>query len=122
MTKLLARDPAGGSALVEVDAGVIPANVQSGTSYTLVAGDAGKEVQMSNAAANTVAVDASVMTVGAVVLIRQTGAGQTSITAASGTTITNGGPTRKAAKQGACMYVRVDSSSTAYVGGEVAAS
>ena len=100
----------------------IPANVQTGTSYTLVAGDAGKAVQMSNASANTVTLDASVFAVGSVGLIRQTGAGQTTVAAASGTTIIKGGPTLKTAQKGSMLSWRCDSSTLIYINGECAAS
>lgn len=102
----------------------IVANVQTGTTYTLVASDAGAEVQMNNASANTLTVDASVFSAGDYILVRQTGAGQTTIAGATSpaTTITKGGATLKALQQGSLMYVRIDSSSTAYAGGEVAAS
>lgn len=100
----------------------ITANVQTGTAYTAVTADAGKEIQMNNAAANVLTVDASQFTAGEYVLVRQTGAGQTTVAPAAGTTLTKGGLTLKTLQQGSLVYVRVDSTSTAYVGGEVAAS
>lgn len=96
----------------------LSANVQTGN-YTLVAGDSAKEVQINSATAATVTVDPSVLTVGAYYLIRQAGAGQVTL---AGTGLTAGGPTLKSAQQGALLYVRCDSSSAAYAGGEVAAS
>lgn len=65
-------------------------NPQTGTTYTLVLGDAGLVVEMNNAAANTLTVppDSSVnFPIGTVVNVRQTGAGQTTVAAGSGVTI-----------------------------------
>lgn len=67
-----------------------PVNVQTGTSYTLVLGDAFRLVAMDNASANTVTVppDSSVaFPVGTRVDLGQDGAGQTTIVAGSGVTI-----------------------------------
>lgn len=66
------------------------ANDQSGTSYTLVLGDAGKTVWMNNASANTVTIptNASVaFPVNTVVCVVMEGAGTTTITASSGVTL-----------------------------------
>ncbi len=63
-------------------------------SYTLVIGDDGKIVEMSNASANTltVAPDSTTnFTVGSQILVIQTGAGQTTLTQGAGVTI-NGTP------------------------------
>lgn len=104
----------------------IPANVQTGTTYTIATSDAGGEVQMDNPSANTVYVDASLFTQpGVYVLVRQIGTGPTTIAAASSpvTTIIQGGPTLRAAQQGSAMYIRINSVTNpyeAYVGGEVA--
>lgn len=65
-------------------------NSQSGTSYTLVLGDAQYCVEMNNAAANTLTVppNASVaFPTGTTIIVRQMGAGQTEIVAGSGVTI-----------------------------------
>lgn len=109
-----ATGPSGGSA--------ITANTVAGTSYTLAAGDVGDEVQFTNSGAVTVTVDPSVAGAGSIILLRQCGAGQLTIVAAGGKTVTKAGATLKSAQQGAGMYVRFDSSTLAYVGGEVAAS
>lgn len=77
-------------------------NPQTGTTYTLAVTDAGLAVEMNNAAVNTVTVppNASVaFGVGATILIRQMGAGQTSIIAGSGVTIRNPHGTLKLMKQ-----------------------
>ena len=65
-------------------------NPQSGTSYTLVLGDAGKMIECANAGAITVTVptNASVaFPVSSVVHVAQAGAGQVTIAAAAGVTI-----------------------------------
>ncbi len=65
-------------------------NAQTGTSYTLVIGDAGLQVSMNNASANTVTVppNSSVaFPVGTIVQVYQYGAGTTTIVAGSGVTI-----------------------------------
>jgi len=106
--------PSGGSA--------IAVNTQSGTSYTLQATDVGKEVQFTSSSAVAVTVDPSVATGGSIVLLRQVGAGQITVAGASGVTVTKGGATLKSAQQGSGMYVRMENSTLAYVGGEVAAT
>ena len=63
-------------------------------SYTAVLADAGKQVEISNAAANTFTIppnSAQAFPVGTVITILQTGAGQTTITPGAGVTI-NGNP------------------------------
>jgi len=65
-------------------------NEQTGTSYTLVIGDAGKLIEMNNASPNTLIVplDASAsFPVGTKIDVLQTGAGQTTASAVSGVTI-----------------------------------
>lgn len=94
----------------------IPVNTQTGTAYTLVAGDAGEEVRMQNVAANVVTIDASVLPTDGVGLIRQVGTGQTSITAASGTTIVASGDAL--AFIGAACTWHNDGNGTVYVNGE----
>ncbi|MDR3405114.1 MAG: hypothetical protein P4L99_21650 [Chthoniobacter sp.] len=79
----------GGGTVTFVD---ITTNAQTGTSYTFVLGDDGKRVDMSNASANTVTVppNSSVaFPVGAQILVRQGGAGVTTIAAGAGVTIHN---------------------------------
>jgi len=73
----------GGSSTVE-------ANTQTGTTYTLVLGDAGKVVEMNNASSNvlTVPPNSSVaFPTGTVLEVAQYGAGQTTIAQGSGVTI-----------------------------------
>ena len=64
-------------------------NTQTGTTYTLVAGDNGKIVTLNNAAAITLTVPAS-LAVGFSCMLIQLGAGQVTV-AASGTTLNSNG-------------------------------
>lgn len=76
-------------------------NAQTGTSYTLVAGDAGDFVTMTNASASTLTVppNSSVaFAVGTIIEGAQLGAGQVTLTPGSGVTI-NGTPGLKIAAQ-----------------------
>ena len=69
-------------------------NAQTGTSYTLVLTDSGKQVTMSNAAASTLTVppNASVaFAVGVRVQVIQLGAGAVTLTAGSGVTVSETG-------------------------------
>lgn len=68
---------------------------QQSSSYTLVASDASKQVEISNSSENTLTVptNASVpFPIGTVILVVQTGTGQTTITPVSGTVTINGTP------------------------------
>src|SRR5262249_41386449 len=70
-------------------ANIVPLNSQSGTSYALVLTDLGKCVEMNNASPNTLTVPANASVafpVGSTLLVRQMGAGQTTIAAAGGVT------------------------------------
>jgi hypothetical protein len=76
-------------------------NAQTGTAYTLVLGDAGEFVTMTNAAASTLTVppNSSVaFPVGTVIEGAQLGAGQVTLTPGAGVTI-NGTPGLKVAAQ-----------------------
>ena len=67
-------------------------NAQTGTSYTLVLTDAGKQVTMSNASASTLTVppNASVaFDVGVRIVVIQLGAGSVTLTAGVGVTLTS---------------------------------
>jgi uncharacterized protein (AIM24 family) len=69
-------------------------NLQTGTSYTSVLSDAGKVVEMSNAAANTLTVppDASVAyPANTFFHVRQGGVGQTTIAPGAGVTLNSRG-------------------------------
>lgn len=62
-------------------AGNLDTNTQTGTTYTLVAGDVGEYVTLNNAAAITLNVPDSVFGAGDQVNVVQLGAGQVTITA-----------------------------------------
>lgn len=79
-------------------------NTQTGAAYTLVAADAGKIVGMNNAGANTLNIptNASVaFSVGTQIVVRQVGAGQTTIAAVTPgtTTVSSRGTALKIAGQ-----------------------
>lgn len=73
-------------------------NAQVGTAYTLVVGDAGDFVTMTNAAASTLTVPPDVFAVGDFIEGGQLGAGQVTLTPGVGVTI-NGTPGLKVAAQ-----------------------
>ena len=73
-------------------------NAQTGTTYTLVAGDVNKLVTASNASAITVTVPPSVYSANDVINVHQIGAGQVTFAAGSGVTITSTGATSAAPK------------------------
>lgn len=98
-------------------------NAQTGTSYTLVAGDSGKLVTMSNASAITLTIPPSVFAVGEQINIAQTGAGQVTFAQGSGVTIVSTGATASApkiAKQYAAATVICTASNTFLVIGALA--
>lgn len=103
-----------------LEAPTIPANTQSGTSYTLVATDAGKEVDRTNATNNAVTIDASVLPIGGMGLIRRAAAGALVVTPASGTTILPAKASVTCGAQGTALYWRCKSSTEVWVGGETA--
>jgi hypothetical protein len=93
---------------LEGSASTITSNTQTGTSYTLVLADAGKCVEMNNAAANTLTIppNSSVpFPTGTVIELFQLGAGQTTATAGSGVTL-RAPDGAKLAKQYASASVR----------------
>lgn len=86
-------------------------NTQTGTSYTLVQGDAGKIIEMTNASANAVIVpsNASVaFPVGTQIDLVQCGAGRTTVTISAGVVIRSAGDKIKLTGQysGASLYKR----------------
>ena len=70
-------------------------NAQTGTTYTLVAGDSGKLVTMTNSSNMTLTIPPSVFAVGEQINIAQTGTGQVTFAQGAGVTInsTGGSPT-----------------------------
>lgn len=108
-----------------VFAGVQEINAQTGTSYTLVAEDAGKLVTLSNASPITLTVpqdsDASIP-VGTYVDLMQLAAGQVTVAAGTGVTLKKSGLTTKARAQDSRLGVQKISADTWVVFGDLAAS
>lgn len=73
-------------------------NAQTGTTYTLVIADQDKLVTLSNAAAITLTIPPSVFSAGQSINIQQIGAGQVTLAAGAGVTITSTGATSAAPK------------------------
>ena len=102
-----------GTVTVSLDytaANTLTLNAQTGTTYTLVAGDAaGKLVTTSNAAAITVTVPPSVFAAGEQINLQSIGAGLTTFAAGAGVTITSTGATSAApilrAQYSACTVI-----------------
>ena len=78
--------------------GIAGFNAQTGTSYTLVAGDVNKLVTANNASAITITVPPSVYSANDVINVQQIGVGQVTFAAGSGVTITSNGATSAAPK------------------------
>ena len=68
--------------------GIAGFNAQTGTSYTLVAGDVNKLVTASNASAITITVPISTFSANDVINVQQINTGQVTFAAASGATVT----------------------------------
>ena len=93
---------------------------QSGTTYTLVAGDSGTVVEFTNASAVTVTVPPSVFSTGQVVEIFQYGAGQVTLSPGSGVTLRSDASRVKTAGQYATIGLRCRASNEFVVSGDVA--
>lgn len=99
---------------------LITANRQT-ASYTLVAGDADKLIEMNVASANNLTVPASIFSAGTQILLAQYGAGQTTIVAGSGMTIrSNGGKLKLSAQYSGATLVFI-SATEAYLFGDISA-
>ena len=98
-----------------------PINAQTGTTYTLVASDAGKLVTLTNSAAITLEVPASTFTAGQRVDVLVLGAGMVTATAGSGLTL-NGTPTLVSRAQWSAFTVLFTSATTAVVVGDLASA
>ena len=83
---------------IEQDDTTLSFNAQTGTTYTLVAGDLGKMVTLSNASAITLTLPPSVFTTGNIINIQQIGVGQVTLAQGAGVTITSTGATSTAPK------------------------
>ena len=71
---------------------VVSFNNQTGTAYTLVLSDRGKVITMSNASANTLTIPTNAnvaFPLGSQVIVRQAGAGTTTIAGATGVSVVN---------------------------------
>ena len=107
------------------DIGAAPAtqtiNAQTGTAYTLVAGDAGKLVTLTNAAAITLNAPGSVFTAGQRVDVLVLGTGMATVVGTSGATV-NGTPTLVSRARYSAFSVVWLTASSAVVVGDLAAS
>ena len=107
--------PAGG--------GIAAINAQTGTTYTLVAGDLNDLVTLSNAGAITLTVPPSVFSANDVINIAQIGAGQVTFAQGAGVTITSTGASASAPKlraQYSSASVICTASNTFLVVGDIA--
>jgi len=107
-------------AWIEQDDTTLSFNAQTGTTYTLVIGDLGKWVTLSNASGITLTVPPSVFSAGNVVHIQQIGAGQVTLAQGAGVTITSTGATASApllrAQYSAATILCVSSNSFTVIG------
>lgn len=90
-------------------------------SYTLIAGDNGKLIEMNVASANTLTINASLFSAGNQILISQYGAGQTTITAGAGVTLRSSGGKLKTSAQYALVTIIAISSTEFYIAGDLTA-
>ena len=90
-------------------------------SYTLVASDNGKMIEMNVAGANTLTINASLFSAGNQILISQYGAGQTTITAGAGVTLRSSGGKLKTSAQYSLVTIIAISSTEFYVAGDLTA-
>lgn len=100
-------------------------NAQTGTTYTPVAGDAGKLVTLSNAAAITFTVpqdSAVTIAIGTYIDLMALGAGQVTVVAGTGATLRVSGLTAKSRAQYARFGVQKVAANTWVVFGDLAAS
>jgi hypothetical protein len=78
--------------------GIAAINAQTGTTYTLVAGDLNDLVTLNNASAITLTVPPSVFSANDIINISQIGAGQVTLAQGAGVTINSTGATATAPK------------------------
>jgi hypothetical protein len=93
-------------------------NAQTGTSYTLVATDQDTLVTLNNASAITLTVPPSIFTAGMAINIQQLGAGQVTVAAGSGVTITGTGT--KLSKQYSAAVILCTASNAFTLIGDIA--
>jgi hypothetical protein len=94
-------------------------NTQTGTTYTLVASDAGKLLKLTNAAAITLTVPNAVFTAGQRIDVIVGGAGMVTVAAGAGATV-NGTPSLVSRAQWSALTVLFLSASQAVVIGDLA--
>ena len=90
-------------------------------SYTLVANDNGKMIEMNVGSANTLTINASLFSAGNQILISQYGTGQTTITAGAGVTLRSSGGKLKTSAQYSLVTIIAISSTEFYVAGDLIA-
>lgn len=95
-------------------------NAQTGTTYTLVAGDLNQLVTCNNASSITVTIPPSVYSAGDQIHVQQIGAGQVTFAQGSGVTITSTGATSTApklrARYSACTVICTASNTFTIIG------
>ena len=102
---------------------VLAINTQTGTTYTLVAGDVNDLVTASNASPITITIPPSVFSANDTINIAQTGAGQVTFAQGAGVTINSTGATATAPKlraQWSSASVICTASNTFLVVGDIA--
>lgn len=99
----------------------LDASTQTGTTYTLVAGDVGDYVTLNNAASITCTVPANVFSAGDTVNLVQLGAGQVTIAAGAGMTLSSEGSKLKLKGQYAVATILFTSATAAVVLGNLSA-
>jgi hypothetical protein len=90
--------PTGPTGATGAAGAVVAINAQTGTTYTLVAGDLNDLVTLSNASAITLTVPPSVFSANDTINIAQVGAGQVTLAQGAGVTINSNGATATAPK------------------------
>ena len=106
----------GGTAPVQIQ-GYMPTNYQTGTTYTLVLGDSGKRVSLTNASSITLTVPNSstvAFPAETEILIRQGGGGQVTITGAVGVTINSFSSLTKLSGQYAVACLKLSSTANTW--------
>lgn len=90
-------------------------------SYTLVAGDNNKLIEMNVATANNVTINNSVFTAGNQILVSQYGAGQVTFVAGAGVTLRSSGGKLKTSAQYSLVTIIAISSTEFYIAGDLTA-
>ena len=118
-----ATGPTGPTGPTGSSSSVLAINTQTGTTYTLAAGDVNDLVTLSNASAITLTVPPSVFSVNDTINIAQVGAGQVTLAQGAGVTINSNGATATAPKlrvQWSSASVICTASNTFLVVGDIA--